>query len=107
MDGPNVNPAFENELASNLENINTYFLRIGVCPLHPTHAAFCRDIKKFYFNTVDVSGEKEISTFDLDNFFNDLHFFYKLSSARREDYASLENDTNVVAQYAKKHVEAR
>lgn len=107
MDGPNVNLAIENELASNLENIHTYFLRIGVCPLHPTHTAFCRDIKKFYFNTTDVSGEKKISTFDLDNFFNDLHFFFKLSSARREDYASLENDTNVVAQYAKNDVEAR
>ena len=57
-------------------------------------------------NTINISGEKE-SIFDLDDFFNDLHFFFKLSSARREDYPSLENVTNVVAQYAKKHLEMR
>ena len=106
MDGPNVNLSFENKLESNLESINTSFLRIGTCSLHPTHTAFRKGIKSLYSNTINISGEKE-STFDLDDFFNDLHFFFKLSSARREDYASLENATNVVAQYAKKHVETR
>ena len=101
MAGPNVNLSFENELESNLESINTSFLRIGTCSLHPTHIAFRKGIKSLYSNTINISGEKE-STFDLDDFFNDLHFFFKLSSARREDYASLETVTNVVAQYAKK-----
>ena len=104
MAGPNVNLSFENELESNLESINTSFLRIGTCSLHPTHTAFRKGIKSLYSNTVNLSGEKE-STFDLDQFFTDLHFFFKLLSARREDYASLENVTNVVTQYAKKHVE--
>ena len=101
MAGPNVNLSFENELESNLESINTSFLRIGTSSLHPTHTAFRKGIKSLYSNTINISGEKE-STFDLDDFFNDLHFFFKLSSARREDYASLEIVTNVVAQYAKK-----
>ena len=104
MDGPNVNLSFENNLESTLESINTSFLRIGTCSLHPTHIAFRKGIKSLYSNTINISGEKE-STFDLDDFFNDLHFFFKLASAKREDYASFENVTNVVAQYAKKHVE--
>ena len=103
MDGPNVNFSFENKLESNLESIDTSFLRIGTCSLHPTDAAFRKGL---YSNTINVSGEKE-STFDLDDFFNYLYFFFALSSARRADYPSLENVTNVVAQYAKKHVETR
>ena len=101
MDGPNVNLSFENKLESHLQSINTSFLRIGTSSVHPTHIPFRKGIKSLYSNTINISGEKE-STFDLDDFFNDLHFFFKLSSARREDYASLETVTNVVAQYAKK-----
>ena len=88
MDGPNVNLSFENKLESNLESINTSFLRIGTCSLHLTHTVFRKDIKSLYSNTINISGEKE-SAFDLDDFFNDLHFFFKLSSARLEDYAPL------------------
>ena len=76
MDGPNVvNLSFENKLQSNLESINTSFLRIGTCSQHPTHTAFRKDIKSLYSNTINISGEKE-SAFDLDDFFNDLHFFF-------------------------------
>ena len=42
MDGPNVNLSFENNLESTLESINTSFLRIGTCSLHPTHTALKR-----------------------------------------------------------------
>lgn len=45
--------------------------------------------------------------FDLDYFFNDIHFFFKLLSAPGEDYTFLESITNVVAEYAKKHTETR
>ena len=71
----------------------------------PYPSTFRKDIKSLYSNTINIPGEKE-SAFDRDDF-NDLHFFFKLSSARREDYASLGNVTNVVAQHAKKHVETR
>ena len=70
---------------------------------HPTYTAFLKDIKSLYSNTINISGKKE-STFDLDDFSSDLHFFFKLPSARQEDYASLENVKNIVTQYAKKHV---
>ena len=74
--------------------------------MHSAHTTFRKGSESLYSNTINISGEKE-STFSLDDFFNDLHFFFKLSSARREDYASLENVTNIVAQYSKKHVETR
>ena len=60
------------------------------------------DLVEQYNHFVD---KLELSTFDLHDFFKDLNFFFKLSSARWENYASLENVTNIVAQYAKKHVE--
>ena len=105
MDGRIVNLSLENKLESNLESINTSFLRIGTFSLHPTHTAFRKSINSLYLNTINISGEKE-STFDhLGDFFNNLHFLFKLSSAKWEDCASLENVTNVVAKYAKKHVE--
>ena len=87
MDGPNVNLSFENKLESNLESINTSFLRIGTCSLHLTHTAFRKGIKSLYLNSINILREKE-STFDLDDFFNDSHFFFKLSSVRQEDCAS-------------------
>ena len=99
MDDPNVNLSFENKLEPNVESIKTSFLRIGTCLL-PTHTAFRKVIKSLYWNTVNISGEQELP-FDLDGFFNGLHFFFKLSSARQEDCASLENVTNVVVRYAK------
>ena len=48
MDGPNVNFSFESKLATNLEEMDTTFLRIGSCSLHPTHTDFRKGIKKFY-----------------------------------------------------------
>lgn len=72
MDGPNVNMSFENKLAESLREINTSFLRLGSCSLHPTHSAFRRGIKKLYRNTY---GDSNKLTFDLDDFFTDTHFF--------------------------------
>ena len=95
MDGPNVNLSFENKLAASLDEMGTFFLRLGSCSLHPTHTAFRKGIKKLH------------QCVDIDEFFTDIHFFFKLSSARREDYASLVNITDVVAEYAKKHAETR
>ena len=64
-----------------------------------------------YFNTVYLLGENETYTFDLDDLSNDFHpndfhLFFKLPNAKQEDCASLVSITNVVVQYAKKHVEA-
>ena len=39
--------------------------------------------------------------------FHDPQFFFKYSSARREDYKGMEELTNVTAEFAKKHVDTR
>ena len=119
MDGPNVNISFENKMMTYLEEEKTSFLKLGSCSLHPVHNAFQDGVKKVYQGVVPLTeNEKEKlaknkdlvikpKTFDIDDFFCDVHFFFKLSSARREDYASLEELTGVAAEYAKKHGETR
>ena len=94
MDGPNVNLSFEKKLQSIMETTyETGFLNFGTCSLHPVHTAFRKGIKKL--------------DFDVDEFFHDIHFFFKHSSVRREDYASLEETTEVAARYALQHSETR
>ena len=94
MDGPNVNKKFSSVLATQIEEeTGSKFLDLGTCCLHPVHTAFRKGLKELRF--------------DFDEFFNDVHFFFKLSSARHEDYASLQDITNVAAEYAKKHTSTR
>ena len=119
MDGPNVNLSFEKKLAAKLQEINTSFLKIGSCSLHPVHGAFEKGVKAFYVGVVPLTEKEKAAmaadkektikpkTFDMDDFFQDIHFFFKLSSARREDYASLSEVTGVVAWYAMRHAETR
>ena len=68
-------------------------MKLGSCTLHPIHTDYRKGIKKL--------------SFDIDSFFNDIHFFFKLWSARRDVYASLSSITDIVAEYAKKHTESR
>ena len=116
MDRPNVNLSFEDKLTQKLPEVDTSFLKLGTCSLHPVHPAFQKGIKQLFQGQVpsatsnsENSGElpKKKGTFDLDDFFTDIHSFFKLSSARLEDYTSLESVTGVVAEYAKKHAETR
>ena len=116
MDGPNVNLSFEDKLTQKLSEVDTSFLKLGSCSLHPVHTAFHKGIKQLFQGQIpsatsnsEDSGEvpKKKGTFDLDDFFTDIHFFFKVSSARREDYTSLEGVTGAVAEYAKKHAETR
>ena len=67
--------------------------RLGICSLHAVH-------------TASTNGLKELS-FDLDLFFEDICFFFKRSSAQREDYTSLKSITNVTACYAMRHATRR
>ena len=111
MDGPNTNLSFEKKMSKYLEEMNTRFLLIGTCSLHPVHSAFSKGVKKFFQCTFkeDISSSEKDKTgsFNMDDFFQDLHFFFKRSRARREDYASLETITGVTAEYMKKHAETR
>ena len=65
-------------LKLHLEEMGITFLRIGSCFLHPTHAVFWKDMKKFYGGKINA---KESQHFDLNDFFSDIHFFFKLLSA--------------------------
>ena len=114
MDGPNVKLSFEEKLTQKLSEVDTSFLKLGSCSLYPVHSAFQKGFKQLFQGQVpsatpnsEGSGElpKKKGTFDLDNFFTDIHSFFKLSSAGCEDYTSLENITGVVAEYAKKYPE--
>lgn len=90
MDGPNVNLSFQRKLIDNLTSEHgTSILKLGSCSLHPVHTAYRKGIAKI--------------PFDVDSFFHDLHFFFKLSSTRREDYASMADITGITSEFAKKH----
>ena len=97
-DGTNVNKNFasvfsEIEISEIEEETNSKVLNIGTCSLHPVHTSLRKGLKKL--------------NFDFDEFFYDVHLFFKLLSAHREDYASLGELTNVVAKYAMKHTSTR
>ena len=68
-------------------------LRLGTCSLHPVHSAFKTGLEKL--------------NFPFATFFNDLHFFFKLSSARREDYKDISEVTGITAEFVKKFKETR
>ena len=88
MDGPTVNTSFLNQLKSAVGESHQSFIDIGTCPLHITNNSF-----KAILNVL-----KPI--FDLDQVATDLHFFFKRSAARREDY-------KITTHCMKKHVKSR
>ena len=64
-------------------NNRTSFLYVGTCSLHLVHTAFRNGLKKLGF--------------DVDEFFYDIHFFFRYSDPHKENYASIEESTEVVA----------
>lgn len=79
-----VNLKFQQDLKSHLkETQNKNFLDIDTCTLHKVHTSFKKGILQI--------------PIDIDNFAVNLHGFFKLSSARREDYRDLEAVTDVTA----------
>ena len=95
MDGPTVNTSFLNQLKSEIEESHQSFIDIGTCPLNITNNSF-----KAILNVLKT-------ILDLDQVATDLHFFFKRSGARREDYKLVENITEITTRYMKKHVESR
>ena len=79
MDGPNVNKKFSKNLKKALDaKEDTSFIDIGSCNLHAVNNCFGK--------AVELLKKQDI---DLDQFVIDLHFFFKLSAARREDYLKM------------------
>ena len=71
------------------ENSNKIFLDIDTCTLHKVHTSFKKSISKL--------------PLDIDQFAVNFHRFFKVSSARREDYTKLQELTEVAAQYVLRH----
>ena len=87
MDGSNVNLKLQKDLKTHFkESYNKEFLDIDTCTL-----------KK---------GVLQLPI-DIDNFAVNLHGFFKLSSARHEDYSHLEDVTEVTAHYVLRHSSVR
>ena len=77
IDGPSVNNAFQQKLFDGLhEKEGTSFLNMETCWLHKVHNAYQTALKELKF--------------DSDQFAVDIDSFFKLSSARREDYIRME-----------------
>ena len=77
MDGPSVNNAFQEKLFDELHvKEGTSFLNLGTCCLHKVHNAYQTALKELKF--------------DFDQFAVNINSFFKLSSARQEDYMRME-----------------
>lgn len=63
---------------------------MGTCNLHHVHTAYMKGLMKLNFR--------------FDKLAQNLHFFFKLSSARRQDYALCELETDVEAHVMLRHV---
>ena len=84
MDGPNVSKSFAEKVSVELKSVdNTSYIDVGSCSLHACNDAFAEALKTL----------KE--TINLDQIVIDLHFFFKHSAARREDYMSVSSITDV------------
>ena len=71
MDGPNVNLAFEKKLRQYFEDeMGSSFLSLGSCSPHSVHTAFRKGL--------------EALSFDLDSFYNDIHFFSQAFQCQEE-----------------------
>ena len=88
--GPNVNKSFKSKLAKELQKRGaTHFLDAGTCSIHIVTNAFLEGIKCLKGNV------------NVDQFAIDLHFLFKLSGARREDYRGVSELTDATMDHNK------
>ena len=95
MDGPSVNQSFLRQLQSNLQGKAHKSIDIDSCPLHIVNNVFKKALVELQ------------SIIELDQISADLHFFFKRSAARLEDYILIKQITEVTVWYMKEHVESR
>ena len=83
MDGPNVNLKFQESLKQHFEETTgEKFLDIDTCTLHKVHSSFKKGVA--------------LLPIDINQFAVDLHGFFKLPAACREDYSTMEELTEVI-----------
>ena len=94
MDGPNVNLKFQNDVEKMFKDtLKKTLIDIDTCTIHKVHTSFRRGVLQL--------------PIDVDEFAVNLHGFFKMSSARREDYRKMGDLTDVVAEYALRHSSTR
>ena len=92
MDGPNVNKSFEQKLVEKLEkDKGNSFVSLALCALHTMNNGFGEGLKQLK-ETLNI---KQLLIY--------VYFFFKYSSARREDYKEMGNLTDVTAEYLLKY----
>ena len=92
MDGPNVNKSFEQKLVKKLEkDKGNSFVSLALCALHTMNNGFGEGLKQLK-ETLNI---KQLLIY--------VYFFFKYSSARREDYKEMGNLTDVTAEYLLKY----
>lgn len=92
-DGPNVNKKFDDFVDDLKQLYGKTILNIRTCSLHPVHTAFKNGLAKI--------------PFDFDKFAQDLHFFFKNSAARREDYNFVNLESDIASHVMLRHVSSR
>jgi hypothetical protein len=81
MDGPAVNIAFLRKITAQFnanDNSLLPLVDLGTCSLHAVHTAFRKGMESL--------------PLDIDQLVNDIYSLFKLSSARRSDYAEVQRD---------------
>ena len=95
-DGPNVNKTvwnIVNDVLVNWPNRNFGLTDIGTCNLHICHNVFAKGL--------------EIFGSSISEFVIDLHLWFKMSAARREDYELVQEEMGLAKHKFLKHVECR
>ena len=97
MDGPNVNNSFYRKIIDEImSQFNSSFVDVGTCPLHIGNNSFGKGMAVVRQCGVNIEG-----------FFNDIYFFFKLPAARREDYKKGEEITDITSKYMMKYSSTR
>ena len=96
IDSPNINKSFKSKHAEELQIRGAiHFLDVYTCSIDIANNGILEGIKCLKDNV------------NVDPFAIDLHFFFKLSAARREDYRGVSELTDVTTHYIIKRCQTR
>ena len=93
-DGPNVNKTIFRAVNTSLKGAgNPGMINIGTCNLHVVHNSFCKAVEAYGTPVDDLAV--------------DIHSFFKISSARREDFKFIHLEEEVETHTFLRHVPSR
>ena len=93
-DGPNVNKTIFRAVNTSLKVAgNPGMINIGTCNLHVVHNSFCKALEAYDTPVDDLAV--------------DIHSFFKISSARREDFKFIQLEEEVETHTFLRHVPSR